>query len=180
MEIKNILGNVSEAVTEEPYIFFVILSNLTWYEKILAKLKIKEPKKRIEIPPINMGTLLRISKQVLEINPMEVTKDDWVKKAIEAVTLHADRMVYIIAAAIHNKKSEVPKALIDFVFQNFTANDMAVVVEVILNKMNTMAFMISISSAIGLNVLDAQNAIVRNAAISEESLQPGETIAPGT
>ena len=109
------------------------------------------------IRPATLRTMSRISKELVgdDLPPMpeDNTYLQWVFNAIND---NVEKQARILAIAIHNQKSEVPTELVDFILDSFTATDLFKVIQAVIDKLNIIPFMNTITSTKSIQVLKTE------------------------
>lgn len=104
---------------------------------------------KILIYPLTAGTVFRITSIITQIDQEDldgitVNKDrDYNEKAPELFGKYGDIILDAIALAIHNKKEPPPQYLKEFLQENCTWKDLHVLLNAILYRMGTLAFISS-------------------------------------
>jgi hypothetical protein len=109
------LIKAGEAITEKSELITVIIKPKNWFEKLMMKVGLMKRVKVFEISPILVGNRFRVSTVALKISNDIFTdgKVD-VNKCWEAIRLHTDDYLYVVAVCIQNNKNEPSKALIEY------------------------------------------------------------------
>ena len=163
--MNDILKKVADTVTDTPIKITVGIRPQSrihaWLQKIGAMPKVRT----FMVYQTTLGNLIRISGLLVSMDGdiMTIVKDGY-----KAVDEYGPIFSRIVAIAIHNKKSEPPKKLLDFIDANITPAELADLLGVVLKQMNLQDFLSSIILTKGVNVLEMS----RN--------QKGSSIAPGT
>lgn len=106
-----------------------------------------------EIRPLTLGSLIRISKIILDIDP-DILKQDSVLQAVYKIAdQHARQLARVVAIAFTNTKAEPPESLVDFIEDNISVKQLREVIQVIIIKMDVTSFISSIVSIRGINLL---------------------------
>ena len=145
--------SVSDAILQEGVDFTVSVAN----RNILHKLKILKPEKKFVIFPICLGSLFKISKQLIDVK-MNAQKDGltdakFIQMGIESIIENKDRMIKIIAYAIHNKQSEPPKSLFRYLNRNLNSKEALSILSVVIKQMDIQDFLAFMMSVGGMNLL---------------------------
>ncbi|GAB1464041.1 hypothetical protein [Pedobacter sp.] len=121
-------------------------------EEILPKTEI------LKIRPATLRTMVRISKLLvgMEVGTTPESSADYIGWALGTVCDNGEVQAKIIATAIHNQKSEVPDTLIELILDNFTAEDLWNVMQIVLDKLNIIPFMNTITSVKSVQVLKTE------------------------
>lgn len=143
------LSKTAEAVTDQATTIEVDILHPTLWQRIR-----KQKKKTFKLQPATLGTLVKISKELLSIEVDEADKGNWMVLSQKLMHAHSNRLAKVIAIAIVNSKEDPPKSLIDFIEYNMTAKEMATVAAHVLDKMDIRSFVSSIISIKGVNILE--------------------------
>lgn len=150
--MKEVLKNVSDIVTDQPIEIKVDLKEPTWWERIW-KIKVR----KYSLNQITYGNLIRISKLLVDIELSaldKLTTDNIIDQSTQLIGKHGDSLAKVIAIAMHNKRTEPPPKLIDFVKDNFTAQELFGVLVVVIRQMDVKSFMHTIISIKGASILE--------------------------
>lgn len=138
----------------------------TQNKNMLNKLHLIPSERKFIIYPIKMGTLLKISEILLDLDTEEllgVMKDN--KKEVNLLDLGAkniienkDKLIKMIAYGIVNKEKEPSKKLIKFLNENLTAKEGLKLMTVIVQQMDVNPFLASLVSIKGMNLLQTRKA----------------------
>ena len=149
-----------DSILEKGVDFTITIQN----KNILNKLNLIPSKRKFIIYPIKMGTLLKISKILLDLDTDElvgVMKNEG--KEINLLDLGAkniiknkDKMIEMIAYGIVNSEKEPPKSLIRFLNENLTAKEGLKLMTVIVQQMDVNPFLASLVSIKGMNLLQTK------------------------
>jgi hypothetical protein len=142
---ENILEKVADTVLEKPVVIEVDVAG-TWYKKA--------HKATFELKPINLGSLIKISKLLLSIDD-KINSQDWLNSSYSTMEKHGYSIAKVIAIAIHNRKSDPPASLVNLVLHNFTSKELLSTLAIVLKQMGVSHFISSIVSMKGLNILEA-------------------------
>lgn len=162
-EEKELLQKVAETVLARSVSIDVDVVPVNWLHKQLQLKKVLPVKKTFSLKPIYLGTLIRISELLLGVDFDRVKE----MTSMDAITHLAQKELHImaecIALAIHNKKTKVPKRLVKFVLNNFTALEMYKVTLIVIKQIDTQNFISSIILLRGTNILEKTTAGVTSA-----------------
>lgn len=132
---------------------------------LLHKIGIRKKKRKFSIYPLVVGTMLRMTKEISKLNVGELNtseKGDLFAKAFESMEVNLDKLVDIVALAIHNRKGAVPKSLRRFLINNISNSELFKLVSIVASQVNVQGFLYSIILIKGMSLV-----------------KEGETIAPG-
>jgi len=144
--------------------------------------KIKE--RKFTIYPSTLGTMLRISRLLLDLELEEISEDDPDHRLLEAgllaVVNNMDKAVKIIAYAISNDIKEPPAELVRFLERNLTAKDTFQILQIVIDKMDIKDFFAFTASVKGMNLMAGrsttgkQSEELSNTSDSEEMKSSGD------
>lgn len=125
-----------------------------------------------EIKPSTLGTMVKISKELLAMDLSAFDKDKMLESNFNLIIDHSKRMCIIVAYAVTNKKAEPPDELVEFFEDNLTAAELFKLVNIIISQLDVINFMKSIISVKGVNILTGMNPKTQGSKIaSGESLE---------
>lgn len=172
--MNKIFDQVSDVVTDKPVSLIVDIRPQNWWQKLLQQLRLYPVKRTFYIGQSTFGNLIRISKLLNAIDGMPLDFKDPSKLINRMHTIiEKDGRVFagIIAIAIHNKKSEPPESLIEFIEYNFSAKDISNVTSIVIKQMDVMGFIPTIISLKSMSILQTNGHVpAENAAQKEVSL----------
>jgi len=152
--------NAIDSILEKGVDFTITIQN----KNILHKLNLIPAERKFVIFPIKMGTLLKISKILLDLDTDElvgVMKNE--DKEINLLDLGAkniienkDKMIKMIAYGIVNSEKEPSKNLIKFLNENLTAKEGLKLMTLIVQQMDVNPFLASLVSIKGMNLLQTK------------------------
>lgn len=170
MEEKQILNDAADTLTSKPITIEVDIIHKTWIDKLLIKLKRRSNKRTFEMHPVNLGSLIKISKELIDIDMKLFDGNNLLESNYILIEKYAEKMARIIAIAVVNKKDDPPNSLIQFFLNNLTANELFKIASIVLQQMQLADFMHTIISIKGTNVLQMTSASVTSANESGVSL----------
>jgi hypothetical protein len=150
----NTLAKASETVTAEPVTFNITLVPQSRLHGWLMRKKILPCRRSMEIKPVVLGNLLRISKLLLTIDTDKMQKGNLLDVSYHLAGQHADTIAEILAIAIQGNKNKPGARLISLIKQNLTAKEILYLLTLVLQQLDLTNFISSIISIRGLNVLD--------------------------
>jgi hypothetical protein len=138
---------------------------------------IVESERVLAIKPATLRTMIRISRLLLstDVKPMPDPKD-YIAWALEAVSTNGYLQAEIIAVAIHNSREEMPADILELILDNFTAEDLWKVAQVVLDKLNIVPFMNTITSIKSAQVLQPMESLEKKEEIIA-SLEQSEALS---
>lgn len=161
------LQNVSDAIIQEPVILDVDVKPQSRFFAFLQEKGLIPKVRTMVIHPITMGNLMRISKLLVDIDMNIFDFKNLLESNYQAMAKYGDHVVNVVAIAVHNKKTNPPAELAEFIRYNFTSQELFTVLGLVARQMNVTGFMSSIISIKGMSLLE----------MSRE--KQGEIIAPG-
>lgn len=157
MEEKKVLSDVADTILDKPVTFSVDIINKTWFDKLLIKLKLKKSKRDFQITGSTLGTMIKISKELLKIELSGIDIKNILEVNYSLINKHGYSMATIIAYAIQNNKNDPPKKLIDFLVNNLTSFELKNLFDVVLMKMDILNFLHTIIAAKGMTVMNPKD-----------------------
>jgi len=134
-------------------------------QNILHKLHILPTERQFVIYPLNMGTVLKISEILFDLNTDELDeplnnpdkeKDkqfNFLEAGVNQIIENKDKVIKIIAYGITNSKKEPSRQLINFLDNNLNAKEGLKLVTLIVQQMNVSPFLASLVSLKGMNLM---------------------------
>jgi hypothetical protein len=177
-KVKDILGQVADTTLSKAVELSVDIRPRNKIHRWLQTKKWRPAKRMLYIHPAFLGTLIRISKLLLSIDLAVLTKDNLLDGNYKLAREHGHKMAMIIAAAVHNRESEPPDKLVEFITWNFSTVELMNVVAIVTRQLGVTSFMSSIISMKGLNVLDSEPR--KNGKNGVSPMEQGRSIAPGS
>lgn len=149
----HMLKETAAAILEDP-----IKLTITGHQKhFLMRWKTVKVTREFEIRPLTLGSLIRISRIILDINP-EIFKSETVLEAVYGLAdKHGRELSKVVAIAFTNARMEPAESLITFIQESITAKQLREVLSVIIRQMDVRSFMSSIVSIRGINLLTKTN-----------------------
>jgi len=149
-----------DSILEKGVDFTITIQN----KNILHKLNLIPAERKFVIFPIKMGTLLKISKILLDLDTDELVgamKNE--NKEINLLDLGAkniienkDKWIKMIAYGIINSEKEPSKNLIRFLNENLTTKEGLKLMTVVVQQMDVNPFLASLVSIKGMNLLQTR------------------------
>ena len=157
---NKIRQNAIDSILEKGIDFTITVQN----KNIFHKLNLTPSKRKFVIYPIKMGTLLKISEILLDLDTGELVgamKNE--EKEINLLDLGAkniienkDKWIRMIAYGIVNSEREPSKNLIKFLNENLTAKEGFKLMTVVVQQMDVNPFLASLVSIKGMNLLQTK------------------------
>lgn len=149
-----------DSILEKGVDFTITVQN----KNILNKLNLTPSERKFVIYPIKMGTLLKISKILLDLDTDELVgamKDEdkeinLFDLGVKNIVENKDKMIKMIAYGIVNSEKEPSKNLIKFLNENLTAKEGLKLMTVIVRQMDVNPFLASLVSIKGMNLLQTK------------------------
>ncbi len=141
-------------------------------------------KRTVTITGATLGTMIRVSKLLLSLQVTEMTKERFLDWSYEQIESGAPVMARVIAAAIHNRKSAVPESLVNEILDNFTAQELLITAQVVIGRIDIMAFLTTIKSVRSASLLKQPEVSLEKPeeiiASGEQSIQASNIFASAT
>jgi len=156
-ENKQIRQNAVNSILEKGVDFTITIQN----KNILNRLNLIPSERKFIIYPIKMGTLLKISKILLDLNTDELVgamkKNDkeinFMDLGAKNIVENKDKLVKMIAYGIVNSEKEPSKRLIRFLNENLTTKEGLKLMTLVIQQMDVSPFLASLVSIRGMNLL---------------------------
>lgn len=169
-DVQEMLEKAVDIVIDQPFKFEITINPQSRLHALLQQWNILPTKRVLELKPITLGNLLRISKLLVDIqfdNKPELTK---LANSHRAIAEHLDTVVEVCAIAIHNRKSVPPEWLKSLIKANLSSVELVRLLAMVLTKMSVENFIASIILIKGMNVLADPSASATSAEKIEMSL----------
>lgn len=155
-QINETLADISDAILDRSVTFTITRKNKqSMLLDVLPFVFFKRPEKeKFSITGATMGTMIKISRELLALNMEGFDKNTILNSTYEVIEKHGERMAKIIAYAIVNRKEEPPAHLVNFLLYNLTAEELKKLLEIALAKINATAFLHSIIMVKGLAIMN--------------------------
>lgn len=140
------LKETADLLTEEKVGFFI---NENYRDHFFRK---KTRKHHYEIGPLNLFTMIRISKEVLNIDKSLFNKK-LIPASMDSLAKHGESLIKIVAYSVLNADEKPSKKLMGDI-SLLNAIELVEVVGAILKQMNLQPFMTSIISISGVNLIE--------------------------
>ena len=131
--------NAFDAILEKGVDFEVVVA----HPNLLHRLGILPKVRKFIIEPLYLGSLLKITKLILDIDT-DVLKDaegNLHGIGIESIVRHKDAMVKVVAYAIENRDGEPPGRLIRFLDRNLTPRELLRLLMLVVQQMEVRDFL---------------------------------------
>lgn len=161
------LNKVAETTLEQPMIITVDLIHGGWFQKLIQRLGLRPKQRVFEVKPITLGNLIRISQILLKIDEHILDQKNILPSIYQALSKHGSDLAEVVAIAVINTKAGPSQAVINMVREEFTPDELARTLSMIITRMNVSDFMQSIILIRGLNVLE-----------SEQKKEPKKKVSP--
>lgn len=167
--MKDTLEKVADTILDNHVTLTVTIEPKSRLDRILMRFGLKEKVKLLEIHPLNFGSMIKISRLLLNID-IEVLKSGNMLDAVyKIMDTKGDLIAKVLAVAIVNRKKDPPDELINFIKDNFTSQELLHALMIVLKQMDVTSFMSSIVSMRGINLLQETSQ-----KIPEETIASGE------
>jgi len=155
-EEKKVLKNVADTILQEGIDFYVDLNRLN----ILHRIGLRPKSVKYIIKPLYLGTLIRISKLMVDISlPEKIKQEDWNMKGIEMISKHSELLVDVLALAIHNRPGQPSNKTKRTILNNCTPEEIYAILTFVLHQMDVANFMKSIISIKGMSLIEREETI---------------------
>jgi hypothetical protein len=163
----NTLKKVADTILEEGIdIDFDVRSQGRWHS-LLQWLRIKPKVVTKRLKPVTLGTLIKISKLLIDIDMSVFDMKNLLESNYQAIVKHGGAVAKIVAIAIDGRRADPPQDLVDMVIDNFTAKELQATTALIFGQMDIENFMLSIFSVKGgMQILEKSQ-------VQEELIAPG-------
>jgi hypothetical protein len=156
MDKSETLQHVSDATLQKPTEFEVDVLPQNFVQKALQKWGILPKKRVFSIQPIVLGSLMKISPILLSIDTSIFgDKKQFLEANYELMGKYGHQLALVLAIAIHNRESDPPDSLVNFIKWNFSPVELFNMVLRVRNHMEVQNFMNTIIWIRGLNVLES-------------------------
>ncbi|HUS00139.1 MAG TPA: hypothetical protein VMY77_00345 [Chitinophagaceae bacterium] len=179
MNETDILSDIADSLLDKPITFTVDIVSRTWFDNLLIKWKLKKSKREFKIAGATLGTMIKISKELLAIDLTGFDRKNILDSNYKLAEDHAERMAKIIAIAVVNNKADPSPGLINFFLNNLTVKELKVMFNTVLAKIDYVNFLTTIASAKQIDILTNRTANVKSANGIGVSLEAKENIAFG-
>lgn len=152
--MKEIIKQEADALIQEPITLTIDIPAKNRVHKLLQQKKILPVKKVFQVRPLVLGSLIRISKLLADIDVAKIDKEKFAEVSFELMQGHSETMAKIAAIAVTNEKKEPSKALVNFFLYQLTAKELFSVVQIVLKQMDVQSFLLGIISVRNLNVIE--------------------------
>jgi hypothetical protein len=149
-----------KTVLQEGIDFFVTVNKPNY----LHKIKVLKSQYHFNIRPLVLGTLIRVSDIMVEMNlPETVSKDNWMTTGIGLMQKQTDRLLDIVALAIHNDKGPPNRRIKRILKNNATPEELLALITYVITQMDVSGFMKSIISVKGMSLIKEEESIASGA-----------------
>lgn len=147
---KDVHKFAADTILQEGIDFIVEVEKQNW----LHRVGILPKEKKYIIKPLVAGTLIRISKIMVDMKFTEkISKEDFMTVGIELMSDNINPLVEIIAYAVTNSESKPSKKLLRFLRANITMVEILDLLSLVIKQMNVAPFMSSIISVKGMSLI---------------------------
>ncbi|MBC9913188.1 hypothetical protein [Chitinophaga varians] len=158
--MTEVLKQAADAINSKPVSLEIDHISACWWEKMAIRMRILPATKRFEIRPATLGTMIRISQLLLEIDP-NIFKSEGtaLDSNYQLYGAHGDNIARVVAAAIENREAVPSEKLVAFIKNNLSASELMAVIKIVLQQLNVMGFMSTIISLRGMSLLNTEGTI---------------------
>lgn len=145
------LKETANTILNEPIHITITTEERRWY----CPWKKTTVKKEFQLKPLCIGSLVRISKLTLDIDPELINKGkSMLDMAYVSANEHGRSLAKIVAIALTNSREDPSEKLVDLIEGNVSATQLLQIYLEIIKQMDVTAFMTSIVSIRGINLLE--------------------------
>lgn len=137
-------------IDKDPVVITIPVIARSKFEKVLQKFRLLPLKRTFKIHHQVVSSNVKLSRLILSIDPGKLSSLESILKLIE---LRKDLMARIIATAVCNGGREPSSRLVKFFYRNLTPQDVNDVLQGVVAKMDTFAYLQAVVNLTGLNVL---------------------------
>ena len=160
--LVELIGTV-DAVLDNAVRVDIEVLHPVWWEGWGIKFGWLPAKRTYNIKPATLGTMIRISKLLLEIEIESLkTNTSALDANYKLYDQHGEHLAQVVAIAIQNNKEQPDKKLVRFLQNNLTGKELFSITQVVVKQLDVLSFMSTIISIRGVSLLN-----------------PGGTIASG-
>jgi len=154
---NQIRQNAVDSILEKGVDFTITIQN----KNIFHKFNLITPERKFVIYPIKMGTLLKISEILLDLNTDELVgamknndkEINFMDLGAKNIIENKDKLIKMIAYGIVNREKEPSKKLIRFLNENLTTKEGLKLMTLVIQQMDVSPFLASLVSIRGMNLL---------------------------
>lgn len=184
MEENKVLSKAADTLLDEPKDLSYDIKPKSRIHAILQQWGWMPKKRTVQITGSTLGTMIRLSKLLLSIDITPMPQDRLLDWSYEQIESGAPVLARVIAAAIHNKKSQVPESLVNEIMDNFTAQELLATSQIIIGQIDIMAFLTTIRSVRSASLLQQPELSLEKPeeiiASGEQSIQASNIFASAT
>jgi hypothetical protein len=160
MEENKILSDAADTIIDSPVTFEITVKNKRMWQK---------PKRPFQITGASLGTMVKISKELLAIDLKTFDKGNILDSNYILIEKHAERMARIIAFAIVNNKADPPGSLVSFLLHNLTSVELQKLVNIVLKKIDITSFLTTIIMVKGMTIMNPTDQVSKKIASGQPS-----------
>lgn len=150
---EQILTSEVERFTDEPTIITVDVLPKSRVHKLLMKCGFIPSERKFTVRGASIGTLSRISKVAMQMSIEPKPQTGVLSWSLDLFSKHSEKIILIIALAIHNQESTPPKSLIRFLRANLLGKDLEAVATAIVGKLDLEPFTNTTLALARINIL---------------------------
>jgi hypothetical protein len=151
---KEVIKQEADALIQEPVKLTIDITPKNRIHAYLQSKKLLPKKKDYYVKPLVLGSLVRISKLLADLDIKKLEKGAFADDSIGMMKDHGLTMATIAAIAVTNEKKEPSKALIDLFLYHLSASELFKVVQIVLKQMDVQSFLLATISARQLSVIE--------------------------
>jgi len=149
MNEKNINSNVADALLQSEIVISFDIRPVNFLHELLQRFKLSPIKLKYVMRPVTLGTLIKISKLLIDIDMSIFDIKNLLESNYQAIVKHGRSYATIVAIAIHGKPGQVPESLVNNIVNNFTTKELEATMNIVFRQMDIKNFMSSIISMKG-------------------------------
>lgn len=150
--MQEVIKQEADALIQQPVKIAIDIQPRNSIEKWLQRKKLLPKKRMFLIHPMVLGSLIRISKLIADLE-VSIDKLD-AETSYNLIKDHGRTMATIAAIAVTNERKEPTESLINFFLYRLTSNELASLVNVVLKQMDVQSFLVATISAKNLRVIE--------------------------
>lgn len=151
---EKVLANAADTLTGKAVKFEMDLKPKTRLAAWLQQKKLSPAKAVYQISPATYGTLIRISKLLLDVEVKQTDSKGVADMAYRLAAEHGETMIRILAIAIQNTREEPSEKLVARLLDNVTPEEAVKLFGIVIGQMDLKNFISTIILTRGFNVLE--------------------------
>ena len=161
---KDILSATADAVLDNAVRVDIEVLHPAWWERWGMKFGWIPGKRAFQIKPATLGTMIRISKLLLEIEIESLkTNTSALDANYKLYDQHGEQLAQVVALSIKNNKDLPDEKLVRFLQNNLTGKELFSITQVVVKQLDVLSFMSTIISIRGVSLLNPGGTIASGA-----------------